>query len=169
MFYFLPNQQHQAEITGADVSWNPEGDIYSWPPFIPFRVFTTCGVPHRVPFCLSGCHPGFLAALGFGNEQPQSSLPPHYSHGPARIAASFSSLLDVAIKESTSSLQDTGMLLPGSVTCLRIQYKKNQDLVCTESILHLFSFFCFRFTLLFFVCSPKNIRTLYPWCVLFGK
>lgn len=124
MFYFLPNQQHQVEITGADVSWNPEGDIYSWAPFIPFRVFTSCGVPHRVPFCLSSCHPGFLAALGFGNEQPQYSLPPHYSHGPARIAASFSSLLDVAIKESTCSLLDTGMLLAGSVTYLGIQYKK---------------------------------------------
>lgn len=62
--------------------------------------------------------------LGFGNEQPQYSLPPHYSHGPARIAASFSSLLDVAIKESTCSLLDTGMLLAGSVTYLGIQYKK---------------------------------------------
>lgn len=67
------------------VSWNPWGDIYFWPPFVPSSASATC----RVLLCLSCCQPGLLAALGVGNEQLQTSLPPHYSASPAGISASF--------------------------------------------------------------------------------
>lgn len=50
-------------------------------PICSSSTFTTCGSPPRVPSCLGGCQLSFLAALGVGNEQLQTSLPPHYSQG----------------------------------------------------------------------------------------
>lgn len=116
----------------------PEGDIYSRSKFI----FFLCPLPHvevLVGFlpAFGVCQPGFLAALGDGNEQFQTSLPSHYSQGLLGLLLLLSFSSGSHYQRATSFIAGHGEIVVGCCgVCLQVvRSDGKRKAVCTVGVL----------------------------------